>query len=243
MNYSGLSEETQLFLNKAMDVYATIKDKKITRTIKESNGTINYDFTKLDKKVLSLFIAGFLVDGSLKQIFSQYDDIKLDDLFDFIGITESDITAIEAGKYEEFFNTNFKIDLINNTENRWGAYRINFITPEIIIGSFKFIHLHGSKILEYYKDAYKLNLGTYSYMYEHPIFSALDTYVVLDDSISNKYSPQGRENRLGSSSSPMPLGGPKPLIQPQQQSKVIKFDDSVWQLLDYVKPLVPGHVL
>ena len=29
MNYSDLSEETQLFLNKTMDIYSIIKDKSI----------------------------------------------------------------------------------------------------------------------------------------------------------------------------------------------------------------------
>ena len=95
MNYSDLSEETQLFLNKTMDIYSIIKDKSINRTVKDLINTKNYEFTKLHKKVLALFIAGLLVDGNLKEIFSQYDDIKLDNLFDFIGIKESDITPIE----------------------------------------------------------------------------------------------------------------------------------------------------
>ena len=35
MNYSDLSQETQLFLNKAMDVYSTIKDKSINKVVKD----------------------------------------------------------------------------------------------------------------------------------------------------------------------------------------------------------------
>ena len=69
MNYSDLSEETQLFLNKTMDIYSIIKDKSINRTVKDLIDTKNYEFTKLDKKVLALFIAGLLVDGNLKEIF------------------------------------------------------------------------------------------------------------------------------------------------------------------------------
>ena len=56
MNYSDLSEETQLFLNKAMEIYSIIKDKRINRAIKDVIGIKDYEFTKLDKKVLSLFI-------------------------------------------------------------------------------------------------------------------------------------------------------------------------------------------
>ena len=99
MNYSDLSQETQLFLNKAMDVYSTIKDKSLNKVVKNLIDTKRYEFTKLDKKVLALFIAGFLIDGNLKEIFSQYDDIKLDNLYDFIDINESDIVLIRFNKY------------------------------------------------------------------------------------------------------------------------------------------------
>ena len=45
MNYSDLSEETQLFLNKAMDIYSIIKDKSLNRTVKDIIGTKDYEFT------------------------------------------------------------------------------------------------------------------------------------------------------------------------------------------------------
>ena len=81
MNYSELSQETQTFLNKAMDIYSLKKDKSIIRSIFFMFGREEYELTKLDKKVLTLFIAGFLVDGNLKKILSQYDDIKINELF------------------------------------------------------------------------------------------------------------------------------------------------------------------
>ena len=65
MNYSDLSQETQLFLNKAMDVYSTIKDKSLNKVVEDLIDTKRYEFTKLDKKVLALFIAGFLIDGNI----------------------------------------------------------------------------------------------------------------------------------------------------------------------------------
>ena len=135
MNYSDLSEETQLFLNKTMDIYSIIKDKSINRTVKDLINTKNYEFTKLDKKVLALFIAGLLVDGNLKEIFSQYDDIKLDNLFDFIGIKESDITPIEKEKYEEFFDKNIKLDLVTILKKKNWDNTINFVTPEGIVNA------------------------------------------------------------------------------------------------------------
>ena len=237
MNYSDLSGETQLFLNKAMDIYSIIKDKSLNRTVKDIIGTKDYEFTKLDKKVLALFIAGLLVEGNLKEIFSQYDDIKLDNLFDFIGIKESDITPIEDEKYEEFFDKNIKLDLVTILKERHWSNTINFVTPEVVISSLQHISLSGSNILEYYKDKYNLKSGGI-FISEHPLFRALENYTLLDGSVSKKDSPKGNNVGLGSSlfaTSPLKKGDPKPLIQTQKQQKTVKFDDSVWQLLDEIQ--------
>jgi len=243
MNYSDLIEETQLFLNKAMDIYATIKDKSLNRIVKELKGTKDYEFTKLDKKVLALFIAGLLVDGNLKEIFSQYDDIKLDNLFDFIGIKESDITPIEDEKYEEFFDKNIKLDLVTILKERNWGNTINFVTPEVVISSLQHISLSGSKILEYYKDKYNLKSGG-TYISEHPLFRALENYTLIDGSVSKKNSPKRNNVGLGSSllaTSPVKKGDPIPLIQTQKKKKLTKFDDSVWQLLDDIQKKFIGQ--
>ena len=237
MNYSDLSEETQLFLNKAMDIYSIIKDKSLNRTVKDIIGTKDYEFTKLDKKVLALFIAGLLVEGNLKEIFSQYDDIKLDNLFDFIGIKESDITPIENEKYEEFFNKNIKLDLISIIKERNLGNTINFVTPEVIVKALQFISLSGSNILDYFAKKYDVSRSFLGFN-EHPIFNALDNYTLMDGSVSKKNSPKGNNVGLGSSlfaTSPLKKGNPKPLIQTQKQQKTVKFDDSVWQLLDEIQ--------
>ena len=243
MNYSDLSEETQLFLNKAMDIYATIKDKSINRTVIDLIKTKEYEFTKLDKKVLALFIAGLLVEGNLKEIFSQYDDIKLDDLFDFIGIKESDITPIEKEKYEEFFDKNIKLDLVTILNERNRNNTINFVTPEVVISSLQYISLSGSNILEYYKNEYNLKSGGL-FVSEHPLFSALKNYTLMDGSVSKKDSPKGNNIGLGSSlfaTYPLKKGDLKALIQTQRQKKVTKIDDSVWQLLDEIQKKFIGQ--
>lgn len=243
MNYSDLSGETQLFLNKAMDIYSIIKDKSLNRTVKDIIGTKDYEFTKLDKKVLALFIAGLLVEGNLKEIFSQYDDIKLDNLFDFIGIKESDITPIEDEKYEEFFDKNIKLDLVTILKESNRGNTINFVTPEVVISSLQDISLNGSEILEYYKDKYNLKSGGI-FISEHPLFRALENYTLIDGSVSKKDSPKGNNVGLGSSlfaTSPLKKGDLKPLIQTQKQKKVTKFDDSIWQLLDEIQKKFIGQ--
>lgn len=242
MNYSDLSEETQLFLNKAMEIYSIIKDKSLNRTVKDIIGTKDYEFTKLDKKVLALFIAGLLVEGNLKEIFSQYDDIKLDDLFDFIGIKESDITPIKDEKYEEFFDKNIKLDLVTILKEKNRRNTINFVTPEVVISSLQHICLSSSEILEYYKNKYNLKSG--GFFIQHPFFRALENYTLIDGSVSKKDSPKGNNVGLGSSlfaTSPLKKGDPKPLIQTQKQKKVTKFDESVWQLLDEIQKKFIGQ--
>ena len=243
MNYSDLSGETQLFLNKAMDIYSIIKDKSLNRTVKDIIGTKDYEFTKLDKKVLALFIAGLLVEGNLKEIFSQYDDIKLDNLFDFIGIKESDITPIEDEKYEEFFDKNIKLDLVTILKESNRDNTINFVTPEVVISSLQDISLSGSEILEYYKDKYNLKCGG-MFISGHPLFRALENYTLIDGSVSKKDSPKGNNVGLGSSlfaTSPLKKGDLKSLVQTQKQKKVTKFDDSVWQLLDEIQKKFIGQ--
>ena len=104
-----------------MDIYSIIKDKSLKMYVKEIMSTKKYELTKLDKKVLALFTAGLLVDGNLKDIFLEFDDIKLEDLLEFIGIKESDIIPIEKEKYEEFFNKNLKLDLVTIIKDgTWG---------------------------------------------------------------------------------------------------------------------------
>lgn len=237
MNYSNLSQETQLFLNKAMDIYSTIKDKSINIIVKKLSDTKNYEFTKLDKKVVSLFIAGFLIDGNLKEIFSQYDDIKLDNLLDFIDISESDITSIENEKYEEFFEKNFKLDLINIIKERNFDKKINFITPEVVISSLQFINLSGSSILNYFAEKYDVFRGITGFN-DHPVFKTLKNYTLVDGSVSEKDSPTKNNIGFGSSSfatSPLKKGGTKPSLQKEKQEPTkFNVDDSVWLLLDEI---------
>lgn len=243
MNYSDLREETQLFLNKAMDIYSVIKDKSLNMTIRDSFGRKDYEFTKLDKKVLALFIAGLLVEGNLKEIFSQYDDIKLDNLFDFIGIKESDITPIEGEKYEEFFDKNIKLDLVTILKERNSNNTINFITPEVIVKSLQYVSLSGSKILDYFVKKYYVTRSFLDFN-EHPIFNALDNYTLMDGSVSKKDSPKRNDFELG-----LPLFAPllfrkgiqNPLMHAQSQQKSVKFDDSVWRLLDEIQKKFIGQ--
>lgn len=243
MNYNELSKEMQLFINKAMDIYYTIKDKDINRTVRRLINKKNYEFTKFDKKILSLFIAGFLIDGNLKDIFSQYDDIKLNNLFDFIGIRESDIKPISDEKHEEFYEKNLKLDLISIIKERNLGKEINFITPELVISSLKFINLSGSEILDFFADKYNVTRGALGFN-EHPIFKALENYIFMDGSVSKIGSPKRSNLGLGASNfatSSLKIGISKPLEKVQDNQNIIKFDDSVWEVLDEIQKKFIGQ--
>ncbi len=244
MNYNELRKETKLFLNKAMDIYSIIKDKSIIQNVKDLFTTGNHEFTKLDKKVLSLFIAGFLVDGNLKEIFSQYNDIKLDKLFDFIDIKESDIIPIPDDQYEDFFERNFKLDLMNIIKESNFNKEINFITPEVVVNSLQY--LNESDILDYFANRYDIGRGHLSFG-EHPLFKALENYTIINGSVSIKDLP--KEDNIKNipfslfDFSPNRRNVAKPNEQlNEKQLSLINFDDeSIWLLLDEIQKKFIGQ--
>ncbi len=241
MNYEDFNEETKTFINKAMEIYSAILDKKIHYEIFEI-GRRDYEVTKLDKRVIALFIAGLLVDGNLKKIFSRYDDIKLDDLLEFVHISKSDIKPLENGEYEEFYNDNFKLDIMTFIRRGLSFNTVNVITPEVIVKSLHF-HLDlGSDILEHFAKQHNIYGGALGFG-DHPIFKAVDNFCVLNGFISDKSRDQ---NKVESSSplfepSPSEIGIPQPLTQTQGKQEVKKINERVWQKLDAIKKKFIGQ--
>ena len=191
---------------------------------------------------MALFIAGKLVDGNLKVIFSQYDDIRLDNLFEFIGIQESEITSVEDRKYDEFFDKKIKLDLISIIKERYFGKNINFITPEVIVESLQNID-SSSDILDYFAEKYKLS-GVVSGIYEHSIFNALENYNLENGSISDNNST--KRNKVGSGSLLFATSSLKSvyqnlLMQTKGSKKTTKIDDSVWLLLDDIQKKFIGQ--
>ena len=243
MDFNDLNQETQLFLRKAMDIYAIITHKTLNTTVKGLIDTKNYEFTKLDKKVLSLFIAGFLFDGNLKELFSQYDDIKLNNLYEFAGIKTKNIPAFTDEKYDEYFEKHFQLDLIHIIRERNFDKSINTITPEVIVNSLQYIHLSGSHILNYFAKKYEITNSLYGFN-THPIFRALENFNLMEGSISKKDSSNKNNTGIGlpsTSSSPAKKTVLKPDFQSQAEPKTTKLDDKVWQLLDNIKKKFIGQ--
>lgn len=228
MNYNELNEETKTFLNKTMDIYNTIKDKNICKFFKKFYYTTKYDFTKTDKKILSLFIAGFLVDGNLKQLLIRYEDIDLNNLFDFIDMKEHEILPVSDSEYEDFFKRNFEIDLTKIINIQYKNRKINFVTPELIIRALPYST--DSDILRYFAEEYDISSGM---IYDHPLFEELKEYNYTNGSLTEKILEMNYINPIVNK----PHYTYKIQETPQRvkNRKQKKIDDNVWQLLDEIQ--------
>ena len=197
--YENFDDETKEYLNKAMDIYSTIKDKEINKTVKHIVTKKNYIFSKLDKRILSLFIAGFYAP-SLSKILKEYDDLKTSDLFDFIDIKEEDIKRLDKSKYSEIYDKNFKLDIMSITKEKALFNQFNVITSEIIFSCLDgATSINGSDIMNYFGNAY--NIGG-MWFGDHPSFKAVENYAILKGLLQKKdFSNKKNNTGLNTSNS------------------------------------------
>ena len=244
MKYDEFNEKTKLYINKAMDLYYSIKEKDIVQYVSRFSEGKNYKFTKTDKKILSLFIAGYMVEEDLKDILSEYDDIKLQALLSFADIETKEIKKLADEEYSEFYQKYFQLDLISIMKEKSTFYDINFITPEVIIWCLGEVTVNESDILNYFCAKY--DIGSGMWFHDHPLFKALKNYNLINGSISEKNFSKG--NNLDNSSSMFDFSPKKqsmyiPKEQPQK-SKLTSTDfntDSIWLILDEIQKKFIGQ--
>lgn len=242
MDYNNFNQKTKTFINKAMDIYSTISDMEIIQVVRDTATSKEYRFTKLDKKILSLFIAGFMVDGNLKDILEQYDDLKLKDLLDFIKISENEINKLSDNEYIDYYSKNFRLDMESIIKGKTLFYDINIITPEVIFWCLNQVSINGSDILNYFSNRHKLGL----WFNDHALFKALENYNLIDGSINKKES--SRRNNIGTSSSSIFNLSPQRqnISQKREQPETTyavtsSYDDSIWLLLDEIQKKFIGQ--
>jgi len=242
MDYNNFNQKTKTFINKAMDIYSTISDMEIIQVVRDTATSKEYRFTKLDKKILSLFIAGFMVDGNLKDILEQYDDLKLKDLLDFIKISENEINKLSDNEYIDYYSKNFRLDMESIIKGKTLFYDINIITPEVIFWCLNQVSINGSDILNYFSTRHKLGL----WFNDHALFKALENYNLIDGSINKKES--SRRNNIGTSSSSIFNLSPQRqnISQKREQPETTyavtnSYDDSIWLLLDEIQKKFIGQ--
>lgn len=237
MNYNDLDKDTQLFLNKAMDIYSIIKDKDICKRVRYVLDAINYKFTRLDKKILSLFISGFLYGGNLTEICSDYDDIKVEDLLEFIDLEEAEIVPMKKEIYEDFFNKNLKIDILRMVRNNFRNENINFITPGVIISSMRFSHISGSKVLDYYGEKYDSSRSPVGF-FEHPLFESLKSYTNIEGSVGVNNKKNIQRNFSVFEPNQQECNVDENL---KQSNKLQQVSKNIWSSLDTIKTKFIGQ--
>ena len=95
LNFDEMNEETREILKKAMDIYSVIQFRGIWKYVRKLNG--NYAFTGVDKKVLALFTACLMASDRIGDVVSEYGDIKVSDLLDFMEIKQEEIVSLSDG--------------------------------------------------------------------------------------------------------------------------------------------------
>lgn len=195
MQYDNFDKEMKDYINVAINIYSTIQNKNIIQDIFRYGTQKKYEeyfFTKFDKMILSLFIAGFMIKGNLKDKLEFYDDIKLKQLLEFINLREGEIKELSDNDYKQFYNKYFLVNLgciiENNFKESYG-YIIKKVTPEIVLYALK-----NTKILGHYGCTY-LNLPSFR---SHQIFEALEysIFQVNKDIIKIEEQPKKTQNSV-----------------------------------------------
>lgn len=179
--YENFDTKTKLFLNKAMDIYSTIKNVSITKKFKYIEMPEYYTLSNFDKKILSLYIAGFLVDGNLKNILSDYTGLKVKDFLSFINLNEESIKKLKNNNYANFYFKNFESDLKSMGQKKSNTHIIKKITPEVIFCFFNSSIVLESNILNYLIKA--CNIPEQKL---HNSFRAIEVYTFLSEIVEEK---------------------------------------------------------
>ncbi len=184
-NFDDLTEETQRYLKKTMDIYAAIEGKKLVVN--------NEELTLIDKKVISLFIAGFLIDSNLKNIVSQYN-IKLKDLLDFVKLNEDDIVPFDSydilskryKNYADYYNSVFKLNLMNIVSKGTNDYDVYFLSQELIFFCLKRDKYCGSNVISKFGKQNNIKDLVGGGIYYHDIFDLLKISLIDCGCIAGK---------------------------------------------------------
>lgn len=108
IEYNNLNNEFKEYINKAIEVFATIKNNFVISINSMQKLEIKKSYYSItDKEILALFFASFLVDGSLKDILSKYKRLNIDAFLSDIDITRDDIKKLDDSEYENLYNNYF----------------------------------------------------------------------------------------------------------------------------------------
>lgn len=244
--YENLNSETKRYLDKAMEIYSVIRDRDIEKIVRGIFGNEYHSFTKMDKKILSLYIASFLADGDLKNVLEEYDDLKIKDFLSFAELNIDDIKSLEQSEYMSIYDTSFKLDLISILKSTYD-YFFHEITPEIIYYCLGIETNSKSQMLRYLYNA--CNVKTIM-VFEHPSFAAAKNSAITKGDLERKKVPKrnidfpitfhGHDHINITKKDLEPFG--KTISSPEKSKLDIDFDDEkIWSIVDDIQKKFIGQ--
>ena len=196
-DYKNFDSKTKEYINIAMSIYNAISEKSLSIRIKKFGEETDYEFTDFDKKILSLFIAGFFLKGNLKNLITEYKLADLKELLRFVDLKKEDIKSF-TNDYADFYNKYFKSDLINMIKKGYDLIDFYAIKPEVIFYCFHIVDFSKSFIiLDYFYDY--AGIGSF-YYYSEEFYKSLKSYlkannyipkVTIDDVWNGKLMEEG----------------------------------------------------
>lgn len=234
VEYEKFSEETKKFFQKAMDIYENIESLKIEKEVEKLGSTKHQcTLSRLDKKVFSMFVAAFTSNTHLQNLLREYDDIKKEDLFSFIGMKEEAIKPLECS-YSKYYNTKFKLDLSNIIEEELEECSVLEISPEFIYYLLR-KSVAGSDIVIFFFESLKEQLNYSGFAsYSHPSFKAIKQYLIITHQIQfkkptlqNDFSFWDEEDEVN--------------LEEKRQNLFTKKHTELWSILEEIKTKFIGQ--
>lgn len=244
-SYEEFNNETKQYLNKVMDIYYTIQNKDITIKRYSLFEESDYRFSEFDKKILALFIAGFIVNGDLKDVLSTHN-INIKYLFDFIETSENEIKSLNNDQYNDFYNSNFKSKLTYLMREKMLKFYINRISPKCIF-SFLTESIYRTDILTQLWN--KCSIPG-MFFYDSPLFKSIEDSLVAQGDLEKKQSKYNsisiRPNIFGKDKLQFPtldlnlMNTSENLENESDESSNLN-EEEIWKILDEIQAKFIGQ--
>ena len=245
LEYSDFDNETQEFINKAISVFEVLKDKDISL----ERGKWKFNVSDFEKKIFSLFIAGFLVESSLNDLLSQFDVFELDNLLDCGGLKKEDIKTLNIN-YEEYYDKHFKFFLFSSLKKVEEDYDVERITPSLLLYATTY---KNSESLDNFLHAYDKEKKYPSYFY-HPLKDSLKKFLTFEGSVkikennNSKNTNNSYSNIIGSNLSRLITirdilynDIKEDNTDDAQKNNSFQIDDNLWKIIDELKQKFIGQ--
>ncbi len=152
-----IPNDTKKLILKTMDIYSSIENKDIIcNTYHDFKFNGEQLISLNDKRCISLFLAGLVVEGDAKKVLES-NGVTIDGVLNFLGLNKEEIKLLTNEQYKDYFEKDFEIllDKIKITSTfEYDFYLDDCLIPEAIISNLAYRYVCGSDIINWlYKDA------------------------------------------------------------------------------------------